>query len=627
MTRARLLAGVCLAAALAFVDQASAQVSDPSLSVSRNANHQTAAQTSGAKVDIYDYWNQLEAQGKLTPAAHEQLVQDAQAQLDAESAKIERSVQHSAIASNSQQLQQSIADFQTASKAKDTQGQVDSALKVNDAMVNGVVLPAHTEVTIIVDDLVNIQRDLLQKTSKAVTGKGAAAEQQYIAKGEATLDRVQRQVDAQLYQERVKVEQTTTALNEATPAQRQAVAAKINADIAAGRLVRTPDGALAPGPNAPQTQTPETPAPAEQATPPPPTPPPAGVPETPPAGDQTQTADASQTSTAPPASRPVHKGTIPGDASGNSDPSLRADASRTTNTDNQPPDNGVDPATQVNGARSPPPPPDQNTGVDPALQVPEAAKNPPPSPPPPPPPPPPQDSAAQQASGDAAGAAMRQALDALKDQPGRPPTPPPGEETQGPGLPGPATNGGTGDVPGAPGNGTNGQSGQGADNSQSPSGGPGQNQPDWQGPVWSPPPTMRRDGKIGMTDVLDDQPDTLAAIVEWVKMSPNGPGDGLGGIDVAGTLADQTASRPSVASAGAWQSFENGGTLTVAELAPIYAGYTVTVGQNGSSVMLVPSSEVTGAPSAVTIVPSLVDANVPSAVMTSLDLQPALCGR
>jgi hypothetical protein len=47
-----------------------------------------------------------------------------------------------------------------------------------------------------------------------------------------------------------------------------------------------------------------------------------------------------------------------------------------------------------------------------------------------------------------------------------------------------------------------------------------------------------------------------------------------------------------------------------AKVAPIYANYAVVVGQNGSSVMLVPSTEIL----------------TPSSVMTSLDLQPALCG-
>jgi len=47
-----------------------------------------------------------------------------------------------------------------------------------------------------------------------------------------------------------------------------------------------------------------------------------------------------------------------------------------------------------------------------------------------------------------------------------------------------------------------------------------------------------------------------------------------------------------------------------AQLLPIYANYVIVAGQNGSSVALVPSNEI----------------QTPSSVMTSLDLEPALCG-
>ena len=113
-------------------------------------------------------------------------------------------------------------------------------------------------------------------------------------------------------------------------------------------------------------------------------------------------------------------------------------------------------------------------------------------------------------------------------------------------------------------------------------------------------------------------------------------------------------------------SVEYGTTLSVATLSPIYKGYVVTPGQNGSSVIVagttqvrtptsvlsapslqvqVPTSVMTApstqvqVPSDVMTVPSLQvqvpssimnmpssQINVPSSVMNSLDLQPALCG-
>jgi trimeric autotransporter adhesin len=130
---------------------------------------------------------------------------------------------------------------------------------------------------------------------------------------------------------------------------------------------------------------------------------------------------------------------------------------------------------------------------------------------------------------------------------------------------------------------------------------------------------------------------------------------------------DATASVQMAAISNLDQSVELGDTLTTATLASIYTGYTVTAGQNGSSVIvagttqvqtpsslmispsmqvstpgammtspsmqvLFPSSVMTDPsmqvqfPDALLVIPSS-QINFPSSLMTSLDLQVALCGR
>jgi len=76
----------------------------------------------------------------------------------------------------------------------------------------------------------------------------------------------------------------------------------------------------------------------------------------------------------------------------------------------------------------------------------------------------------------------------------------------------------------------------------------------------------------------------------------------------------------------------SGALTTTLALAQIYQNYIVQTGQGGSSVVLVPSSmismssDVIVAPSSQILVPSS-QLQMPTSVMTSLDLQPALCGR
>jgi len=127
--------------------------------------------------------------------------------------------------------------------------------------------------------------------------------------------------------------------------------------------------------------------------------------------------------------------------------------------------------------------------------------------------------------------------------------------------------------------------------------------PPWQGPVYTPPAVKAPSG----IDILNNLPKGNMHIVE--------------GDQVEGTPMPNVTLPPP----DPMLSVEYGDTLTVAALQPIYAGYQVTPGQGGSSVIIVPSTEI-ATPSSVMVVPSL-QVDVPSAVMTSLDLYPALCGR
>ena len=102
-------------------------------------------------------------------------------------------------------------------------------------------------------------------------------------------------------------------------------------------------------------------------------------------------------------------------------------------------------------------------------------------------------------------------------------------------------------------------------------------------------------------------------------------GDQAGGEDgFNALLAEANAAASGLNSAIADQGVDQGSGPVSVTLAPIYTGYRVVPGDNGSSVIAVTSTQVQ-VPTAVMTVPST-QINVPSPVMTSLDLYPALCG-
>ena len=102
-------------------------------------------------------------------------------------------------------------------------------------------------------------------------------------------------------------------------------------------------------------------------------------------------------------------------------------------------------------------------------------------------------------------------------------------------------------------------------------------------------------------------------------------GDQAGGEDgLNALLAEANAVSSGLNSALADQGLSADSGPVSVTLAPIYTGYRVVPGDNGSSVIAVTSTQVQ-VPTAVMTVPST-QINVPSPVMTSLDLYPALCG-
>jgi hypothetical protein len=83
-----------------------------------------------------------------------------------------------------------------------------------------------------------------------------------------------------------------------------------------------------------------------------------------------------------------------------------------------------------------------------------------------------------------------------------------------------------------------------------------------------------------------------------------------GPIDASAVSPAMLAQINALLSADASDSAVSADGFGGAELEPIYLNYAIVVGQNGSDVMIVPSTEIL----------------TPSSVMTSLDLEPALCG-
>ncbi|WP_217430775.1 hypothetical protein [Sphingomonas bacterium] len=162
------------------------------------------------------------------------------------------------------------------------------------------------------------------------------------------------------------------------------------------------------------------------------------------------------------------------------------------------------------------------------------------------------------------------------------------------------------------------------------------------------PPTLTHPGRVGVTDTNSG----VATIVDGID---SGAGSVQAGSGTASAVQGSSA-EPS-----------NNSNVTGTSLAPIYQGYTVVPGANGSSVVAVPSTQVQRPSSVITApstqvavtstqinvpstqvnvpstqvntpstqvnVPSLqtnvpsTQVQTPSSVMTSPDLQPALCGR
>jgi len=109
--------------------------------------------------------------------------------------------------------------------------------------------------------------------------------------------------------------------------------------------------------------------------------------------------------------------------------------------------------------------------------------------------------------------------------------------------------------------------------------------------------------------------------------APGSPTNGLGAVPVNVTALSAQLQALEAASAS-----DASGGMQVAQGATIYKGYRIIPGQGGSSVIVVPSlqlsvpSSVMTSPGSQVLVAST-QVQTPTSVMTSLNLQPALCGR
>ncbi|HZL00755.1 MAG TPA: hypothetical protein VFC47_12740, partial [Caulobacteraceae bacterium] len=355
MTKSRLFAGAALAGALT-AGGAGAQVTpDPGLSATRNANQQAAQPGAvqafahqGGIGDLDAYWDKLQAQGKITAAQHEKLDQDAEAKVNAMDQSFDRSVQRTPIASNRLQIQQQMENTVQASKSHDTGGIVEGLANTQEQLSQGALIPVNTLVSERVDNIVQMHEQMLQETAEL-----APSQEQAVAKAISADHSMQRSIDTDIYQERVKLE---TAIQNWTPAQRAAAAAKLQKAIDSGQLAWDADGGIVPGPNFPQagtTQPPASPAPGN---------PPPSTDQGPASSGQSSDAGPGQSGTPSAGSNqgaPTKTGHGAGDTadqSGANDPGLSASATRPAQTAQ------TQPRSNAAGA-------DQTGNSDPALSA------------------------------------------------------------------------------------------------------------------------------------------------------------------------------------------------------------------------------------------------------------------
>lgn len=343
------------------------------------------------------------------------------------------------------------------------------------------------------------------------------------------------------------------------------------------------------------------------------------------------------------------------------------------------PSNAADPATQVNGAREPDTTPPPSDGRDPAVQVSSAARNPIQQPPKPKPtiseedlinalktppkidpapvasPPSPNGDEATSPAGEGDGAfSPNKSTDLGLPNGAQSPSPSPGEGTpSGNAAAAAAAAAAAGAGVSTPGgNGTG--AGKGSGEFKLPEG-------------------MIRPGRVGLSD---QAPSDSPAVVAGVD-GRNDTGNLTKSPDVIAQINETAAAMEAQLTQQVITSnpvLTLAGPTTIATLAPIYSNYVVAPGKGGSTVMLVTSTQIQtptavrsvpstqvmvpsphfNAPTAVMTVPSTqisvpstqinvpssqinvpstqifvpsTQIEMPSSVMTSLDLQPALCGR